>query len=221
MDFSLAKFWERVSPSEVDTTDDTVFMYGFVNGVRETGACNYGRAYFTTYVVRPIPRQLWPTKYEDLGVGWLVNQRDFGGITNEEWEAALGWAPARGSATGFTGDLYLEFGLAGLMGCLALGFMYGRLWLNASRWGGVWTLLFVEAAALAIYVPTQSVSAVLHRFLFMSIPTYLIWRWYIGKGTGAGHGGLSRHGAGQPRFAASAMRPQNMEAVSARRDHIR
>lgn len=156
-------------------------MYGFVNAVRETKTCYYGVRYAATYFIRPIPRQLWPTKYYDLGLGWMVNQSEFGGIADQQWQEILGWVPARGSAVGFAGDLFVEFRWGAPIGCFLIGWFFGKLWKNASRSGGVWTLLYVQAAALSIYVPTQSVSAVFHRFLFIAIPTYFIWRYYIGK----------------------------------------
>lgn len=180
-EFKWDRFYESVVPKEVSESDDTVFLYGFVNGVREYDQHYWGARYAVTYFVRPIPRQLWPTKYRDLGFSWLVNQQDFGGITDREWKEVLGWVPVRGSAAGFAADLYQEFGWLGLIGCYVLGWFYGWLWKKATRNGGLWTLLYVEAMALSVYVPTQSVSAVFHRFLFTSVPTAMIWRMHIGK----------------------------------------
>lgn len=199
MDFSLDRFLERAAPTEVRSSDDTVFSYGFVAGVHQVGRHYWGLRYFTIYVIRPIPRQIWPTKYKDLGLGWMMNQSDYAGISERQWESALGWVPSRGSAAGFAADLFLEFSWAGVLGCLAIGFMYGRLWRNACRYGELWTLLFVEAAALSVYVPTQSVSAVFHRFLFMAVPTILVWRSYIG--------GAARRRAMHLRFQVPAARP--------------
>ena len=176
-DFSFQEFWTRVVPSDVNESDDTVFMYGFVSGIHETRTHYWGMRYAATYLVRPIPRQLWPTKYEDLGLGWMVDQSDFAGITDAQWHEVLGWVPTRGSAVGFAADLFLEFAWAGLIGC----FGFGWLWSRANRGGGLWTLLYIQAAALSAYVPTQSVSAILHRFLFMTLATVLVWKYYIGR----------------------------------------
>jgi hypothetical protein len=182
VDISLAKFWERVAPSEVTSADDTVFMCGFVNGVQGAGKHYWGLRYAATYFVRPIPRQIWPTKYADLGLGWMTERGDFAGISNAQWEQTLGWAPQHGSAVGFVGDLFLEFSWFGLLGCFLMGAFYGGLWSRSVRRGGVWTLLFILAAALSIYVPTQSVSAVFHRFLFMSVPAVILWKTWIARG---------------------------------------
>ncbi len=180
-DLSVSRFTNRVLPSDVSSANDTVFMYGFVNGVSETQTHYWGKRFFVTYLVRPIPRQFWPTKYEDMGLEWMVSQRDFGGIEDGIWEDVLGWVPARGSAIGFSGDLFFEFSWVGLLFCMPLGYVFGWMWSQSCIRGGLWTLLYIELAALSIYIPTQSVSAVFHRYLVMSVPTIIIWRWYIGN----------------------------------------
>lgn len=174
-----SKLRETVAPSKVTPADDTVFQYGFVNAIREKGKHFWGLRYAATYLVRPIPRQIWPTKYKDLGLGWMVDQSDFAGLDDNAWQESLGWEPQRGSAVGFTADLFLEFSWGGLIGCLLLGMFYGGLWRRAKQFGGLWVLLYIEAAALSVYVPTQSVSAVLHRFLFMFVPTLIFWHMLV------------------------------------------
>lgn len=180
-DFSIAKLVDGAVPTEVDEGDDIVFLYGFVNGARETETYYWGRRYVVTFLVRPIPRQLWPTKYADCGLGWMVTQYNVAGITDEEWNEVLGWQPQRGSAAGFVADLFLEFSWGGLVGCFGLGWFFGAVWRQAVRRAGFWTLLYIQTAALSVYVPSQSVSAVLDRFLVMTVPTFLMWKFYIGR----------------------------------------
>ena len=69
--------------------------------------------------------------------------------------------------------------LDGLLGCLAVGFAFSRLWQRSVSSGGVWIALYVIAAALSIYLPTQSLSAWLYRFLFMAVPTVAVWRMFV------------------------------------------
>jgi oligosaccharide repeat unit polymerase len=184
LDLSLGRFIEKVLPAQspdVYHSDDTIFLYGYLNGIETTGSYHWGQRYAATYVVRPIPRQIWPTKYEDLGLEWMANPRqgDFAGISETEWMDILGWVPVPGSAAGFIGDLFLEFSWGGLLGCFLFGWLFAWIWSQGARWGGVWTLLYMQLAALSVYVPTQSVSAVLHRFLLMAVPTVVLWRLYI------------------------------------------
>ena len=106
----------------------------------------------------------------------MTSQEEFAGIPDREWWRMLGWIPARGSACGFIADFYTEFSGGAVLGCLLLGMFYGRLWRNATLRGGFWTVLYIVAAALSIYVPTQSVSAFAYRFLFISVLTFAAWR---------------------------------------------
>jgi len=184
--FNVDSVFSRLVQTEVTPSDDTVFMFGYVNGIREKNAHLWGLRYIATYLVRPIPRQIWPTKYQDLGLGWMASGRDLGGITKADWREVLGWVPRQGSAIGFVGDLFLEFSWFGLIGCYFIGRFFNALWDRGRVRGGLWTLLYVEAAALTVFVPTQSISAVFHRFLLMALPTLLIWRLHIGAGE-SGH----------------------------------
>lgn len=167
---------EMDEPKRVSSGDDVIFTYGLTAVSMNTGTHYWGLRYAATYFIRPIPRQLWPNKYHDLGLGWMVYQEDVGGIPDTEWIATLGWKPIRGSAGGFIADLFLEFSWGALFFCYLFGRFYGALWRWAATLGGLWTLLYIQAAALSIYISTQSVSAVFHRFLFMTIPTILLWQ---------------------------------------------
>ncbi|PQO38070.1 hypothetical protein [Blastopirellula marina] len=159
-----------------DVPDDAVFMYAVPAMAQATGTHYWGIRYAATYLIRPIPRQIWPNKYHDLGLDKLFYQDDVAGIPDSEWIAILGWRPLRGSAGGFICDFFLEFSWGALLFCYLLGRFYGELWRRAATLGGLWTLLYIMAAGLSVYIPTQSVSAVFHRFLFMAIPTILLWK---------------------------------------------
>lgn len=178
-DVSLEEFWSEVVPQEAGPADDVVFMYAFVNGIESNDHHFWGWRYFTTFVVRPIPSQFWPTKYDDLGLGWITSAGALAGIAPHQWEATLGWVPATGSASGFVADLFLEFSWWGLMGCFALGAFYACLWRSAASKGGLWTIIYIQAIALSVYVPTQSISAMVVRFLLMTVPTVVLWHFYI------------------------------------------
>jgi len=141
------------------------------------GRFYWGYRYLVTVLIRPIPRQLWPTKYEDVGATWLGQfEKDEGGAETFE---AVGFYSPMGSSIGFIADLYQEFWWF----CVVVTYLFGRLhawcWLKHRLQGGLWTLLFCEMLMLAIYVPTQSFSAWFHRYLFMAFFSILFWNWSI------------------------------------------
>lgn len=169
----------RAFPTEVRSGDD--FLFGCaVIAVSEHAERHYwGGRLLTTLLVRPIPRQIWPSKYEDTGFGWMADGTMLG-FTDAEWLGAIGWKPSGGSSGGFAADLFCEFGWFMAAAAFLLGRGYGLLWRRAALVGGVWVVLFLEALILVVYIPTQSVSAVLHRFAFMACMTLLFWRMNVG-----------------------------------------
>lgn len=180
-DFNARRVVDEIIPDRVGGGEDFIFSSGAIILAQETGRFHWGKRFAANYLVRPIPRQLWPTKYEDLGLGWMATQEDMCGFTDREWLDTVGWIPARGAAAGFVADLFMEFSWAALACCFAYGAFYGFLWRKARLEKGVWNLLYLEAAVLSIYVPTQSVEAVFHRYLFVCVPTLILWRVMVSR----------------------------------------
>lgn len=176
--FDASRLSELVTPEQVSVGNE------YVSGVATVLAADHhqdffwGYRYFVTFVIRPIPRQLWPTKYEDMGATWLdlaapdVRQR---------YVEAVGFAPVGGASFGLVADLYAEFAWGMLIVVLLLGRCYGWLWERHRVRSGLWSVLYLELIILSIYLPVQSFSAVMHRFLFMSIITVLVWRYWIDR----------------------------------------
>jgi len=156
----------------------------YVTGVSTVLTADYfddfylGKRYFVTIFVRPIPKQLWPTKYEDVGADWLTRYDPTEG--GSEMLQAVGFLPAAGSAPGFIADIYHEFAWGGVIVVYLFGRGLSGLWRRHSLFGGIWTIVFAEAMILCVYLPTQSFSAWFHRFLFMSVISALVWRYWIG-----------------------------------------
>jgi oligosaccharide repeat unit polymerase len=158
------------------TGETYVFASGLVLTSKAYAHHYWGHRYAVIFLVRPIPRQLWPTKYQDSGMGWMLEDDKPGGMPIRYWREAVGWGPESGAASGFIADLYLEFAWIALLGCYLMGLLFSLLWHRALLAKGVWTLLYAEACILSIYVPTQSVSAFFHRFLLIAVPMAIIWR---------------------------------------------
>lgn len=139
----------------------------------------WGRRYVTLFLVRPIPSRIWPTKYDDMGMGWMVSRPGTAGFTTDEWIRSVGYEPAGGSAGGFVSDLFVEFSWFSLVACLLLGRVYANIWYRSLAHGGLWTLLYMEMLILSIYLPTQNVEAWLYRLMLIGVVTYLFWRYAI------------------------------------------
>jgi|GEM_PF-759526 len=174
-EFELDRVWRTAFPREAHPGDDFVVASATILVSRAADHHYWGSRALVTFLVRPIPKQLWPTKYEDFGFGWMRTLPGSGGIPFEQWQATLGWRPYGGSATGFVADLFLEFSWGAIVAAYLFGYLFGALWRRAARDKGLWIVLYLEIAALSIYVPTQSVSAVLHRFLFMAVGSTIFW----------------------------------------------
>lgn len=127
------------------------------------------------FVIRPIPSVLWPTKWQDMGLGWMETQPGLYGLTTSQWNAALGFSPALGTAGGFVADAYLEWAWGGVLACYCLGFGFSWLWKQWGIRGGVWTALYIEAMILSIYLPSQSLGAWSYRFALLAVPTAIVF----------------------------------------------
>jgi oligosaccharide repeat unit polymerase len=167
--------------SDIGTGEDWAYGAGVMLTSREFGNHTWGWRYLAHLIVQPIPRQVWPNKYEAVGLGWLSEQGFSMGMTANEWRRAVGWIPAGGSACGIIADFFAEFSYLGIAACFAFGWLYSYLWSRSSREGGVWRAVYLFAVILSIYVPTQNFNAWYYRFLIMSVPTVIIWRMYLAE----------------------------------------
>lgn len=137
---------------------------------------HWGKRIFATIFVRPIPSFLWERKWEFFGLERLKYQPGGGGMKRSEWLEAVGFRSLSGSATGFAADAFLEWSWGGAIACYVLGRSFGWLWKQWVSKGGAWTVVYAEAMALSVFLPSQSLGAWLYRFMLLSVPTLLIFR---------------------------------------------
>ena len=150
-----------------------VYGAGAILTASETHHFYWGHRYFAILFVRPIPRQLWPNKYEAVGVPELELNM---GAGTEEFRSVLGWVGAHGSAPGFIADMWIEFWWFCLLPIFALGWVYGRAWRAACRKQGLFQVVYVLMTCLLPYLIFQNLEAMLQKFLFMIIPSWLMWQ---------------------------------------------
>jgi oligosaccharide repeat unit polymerase len=193
-------FAERLTASEGSGGQEFIYASGLMLSAEQLDHFYWGLRYFTLLFVRPIPKFIWPTKYEDLGLGWMVNEPGTAGLSDMVWLRSVGFLPLRGSASGFIADAFVEFWWFGLIVCYLIGRLYGYCWTRATDSGNIWTVVYVQLLVLSIYLPAQSVGAWLYRALLLIIPTWILWERIVVRGS---------------RRAATA-RAGDLEAVSAR-----
>jgi hypothetical protein len=141
----------------------------------------WGIRVFAMFLVRPIPSAFWPTKWQDLGLGWMETQPGLYGLTTSQWQQALGFDPALGTAGGFVADAYMEWSWGGVLACYILGYGFSWLWKRWVTRGGVWTVIYVEAMILSIFLPSQSLGAWSYRFALLAVPTAFVFHLLIPK----------------------------------------
>lgn len=185
----LEKFQETLRAEEIGPGDNFMVSTGTVMVSESTDSFHYGRRFFIIFLIRPIPRQIWPDKYEDVSSLLYGGSGDYyeniAILSPSEWLAVLGWQPPEGYATNSAVDLYSEFRWLYLPAEFLLGRFLGVLWFRFRTRGQIWTILFLASAVLSIYLPTQSFSAFMHRFLFIAAGSWVFWRvWLKSSPTG-------------------------------------
>jgi oligosaccharide repeat unit polymerase len=169
-------FRDRVVVAGASSGQEFIHSSGLILTAEYRDEFYWGLRYFALLFVRPIPRQLWPTKYEDLGLGWMVDEPGTGGFTDRDWYEAVGFVPLRGSAGGFVADLFVEFWWYGVIGCYLIGRLYSYCWTRSVRSGEMWTMIYMELLALSVYLPAQSVGAWLFPAVILTGTTWIVWQ---------------------------------------------
>jgi len=108
---------------EIGPGNEFVFGAGAALNAETLDSFGWGRRYAVVFLVRPIPRSLWPTKYADaarvLGIPSIDHLERDPRLT--DFGSTMGWAGAIGSAPGGIFDLWLEFWWGSLVAVFAAG----------------------------------------------------------------------------------------------------
>jgi oligosaccharide repeat unit polymerase len=173
--FDFSKIFSSMEEEHAGTGGTfTVGAGSILTGI-ETDKYYWGRRYLVIYLIRPIPRQFFEDK--ESVYSWAMA----GGATDTDFVETMHWIPLRGSATGFVADLFAEFSWFGVVAAFFYGALPGMVWRRAFTEGGIWLVELGLALTLMVYVPSQSVSAFLQRFLFAGVSIWVAWRWAVGK----------------------------------------
>ncbi|OVE73793.1 hypothetical protein BVX94_02835 [bacterium B17] len=179
-EFSTAAVKEKLAPHEISKGNDYLVGCGQVINSHYHKKHFWGRRYLVMFFIRPIPKQIWPTKYEDMGFSGFAASNP-NAFERNEWLASVGWTPLRGSATGCIADMYLEFSWGMVVIMFLIGRFFSYLWKQSILQRGIWLMLFIESIVFSVFLPTQSVSAWFYRFLLISLPSIVLWKTFVDK----------------------------------------
>jgi len=155
------------------------FIYGGAAIVSKLHTWDFywGRRQVMVYLVRPVPRHIWPEKYKDAAT-WL-GLPDWIEANNAVFDQTaaflLGWVAPLGAAPGLAADLWIDFGPAApIIGGLIA---YGLVWLWArARAGRIFaSVVYGLAFTLMIYLVTQGEQAFFVRLLFSSMVVLVVF----------------------------------------------
>lgn len=157
--------------------NEFIFGSGCVIDALRADRFYWGARYAVIFLVRPIPRALWPTKYEDAAkyLGAPDMDRTLG--AGDTLVQTMGWRGAEGAAQGLVADMWMEFYWLYPLALALIGWFYGFRW-KASLSGQVrHVTLYCLLLALSVYAIVQTLEAVAFRFLLLGGPTLLALAW--------------------------------------------
>jgi hypothetical protein len=172
----IQRFARTLFGEEADSGDEFIAGSAYVIAAHHYEEYTWGARLFALVFVRPIPRQFWPDKYSDVGMAWMEHSPGSGGFTNDQWLDLFGFVPQAGSAGGFVSDLFMEYSWGCVFVCFLLGWLYIQAWTRMHRYGGFWSICYLELLILSVYLPAQTLGAWLYRALLLIVPTWLVWR---------------------------------------------
>jgi len=178
LDISRVFETDGLASQDVDTTNSYVAAVASVVASDHYQDYYWGYRYFVTFLIRPIPKQIWPTKYEDMGATWLNVYGD--SLDNVRFSKVVGFKLPAGASNGSIADGFGEFSWFVILMFYVLGRAFAAVYGLHRREGGFWSIIMFMMLALSIYLPTQSFSAWMHRLLFMSVFAYLFWKLSVG-----------------------------------------
>lgn len=158
---------------EANEANEYIFGVGCVTAARQNGEFFWGKRYLAQVLVRPIPRQIWPTKYHDFGIPEIELNA---GVAGSGLLPVMGWSEIPGAAAGMVADVWVEFSWLALPFLFLVGSVFGYAWRRAITQSGPWTSLFTIGVLLSAYFVSQSGEAVIFRLLILGTATLWVWR---------------------------------------------
>jgi hypothetical protein len=153
--------------------NDHVVAAALVAAARHTGRYGWGVSYAEQLLLRPIPREMLPEKYDIL-------EEDT--VGPPEIAATLGWRPPPGWSPTLFAHLYIEFAWLSPLASFLLGWGYGRVWRQSTESGAVgWLVLHVLLCAGILHLVAQEFWAMAVPLLLMFTPAWAAMTWALDR----------------------------------------
>lgn len=160
----------------IDSGNEFIYGGGTIVSANEQNQYFWGRRYFIIFFIRPIPKEIWSTKYLDMSkILEIPNIETNLGLGVDQYEKTLGWAGAVGAAPGIIADMWVEFSWFYTVALYFIGWLYGRGWHLAITKGGLWVPNYTLMTALSVYLISQTLEAMAFRYLITATASWLIW----------------------------------------------
>lgn len=154
--------------------NEYVFGSGVMIDASKRDEYQWGARYFIQIVIRAIPRELWPTQYEDAAAFFGIS--GVRGAALGDLSDTLGWSATRGASMSLIADVWKQLWWLGLGLLVAVGWVHGYVWRRAVSDGRIWQLGLVLLLALSVFTTQQTLQAMLFRFLWMGGVGWIVWR---------------------------------------------
>jgi hypothetical protein len=167
-------------PLNLEASSGNEFIYGagVILDAERGGGYLWLYRHAVTFLIRPIPRSIWETKYEDAA--HLLGGPDMSfnaGNAGETFAGNVGWEAARGSAPGIVADLWVDFGPLALPALGLIGYLIAAAWRQWVSGSPFHSLMYGLILAFSLYLVAQTQVAFLLRFVECCAFAWLAWRY--------------------------------------------
>ena len=151
------------------------YIYGSAGVMTVTTEASYqwGALYVIRYFIKPIPSQIWPSKYEDA--------TDFFGVPSVReamtyFPSMFSWAAPDGAAMGLIPDLWIQFWVLTFLILYLLGRAFSWLWgRSVSNPSSIFPIYYALVSGNAIFLCLQDFDAFLNKLLYAGLVGFLVW----------------------------------------------
>ena len=156
--------------------NEFIYGSGTIIAADVAGRFSWGGRYAQVFFIRPIPRAIWPAKYQVGEEIFGVNIEQNMGVDIDLMTDVVGWRGAVGAAPGIVADMFLEFSWGMVVALFLIGLLYGRAWRACVTRCGRASVTYGMLLCLSLYMVMQTLEAVSFRFLLMEVFMMVAWR---------------------------------------------